>query len=143
MILVFIVNSLVVVASVMIHYECLYQLSRSVGRKGLHHRLAIIPGVFGAMLAHVAQIWLFALAYYLMHHAQGWGHFEGNFDGSFLDTVYFSFTTYTTLGYGDIEPMDELRYLAGIESLTGLLLITWTASFFFLEMQELFGKRKR
>ncbi|MFT6897577.1 MAG: hypothetical protein ACJA13_001986, partial [Paraglaciecola sp.] len=33
-------------------------------------------------------------------------------------------------------PFGDLRYLTGIESLTGLVLITWTASFLFFEMQR-------
>ena len=55
---------------------------------------------------------------------------------SLLDCVYFSFTTFTTLGFGDIEPIGDLRYLTGLEALTGLVLITWTASFLYLEMQR-------
>lgn len=50
------------------------------------------------------------------------------------DAVYFSFTNYTTLGYGDIEPGGQLRFLAGMEAITGLSLITWSASFMFMEM---------
>jgi len=44
--------------------------------------------------------------------------------------VYFSYTL------GDIEPLGNIRFLAGIESLTGLVLITWTASFLYYEMQR-------
>ena len=69
-----------------------------------------------------------------MNKAEAWGHFKGNFDGSLLDCVYFSFTSYTTLGFGDIVPFGDLRFLTGLESLTGLVLITWTASFLYLEM---------
>ena len=53
-----------------------------------------------------------------------------------MDCVYFSFTTFTTLGFGDIHPLGPIRFLTGIEALTGLVLITWTASFLFLEMQR-------
>jgi hypothetical protein len=96
-------------------------------------------GVFGALLAHVVEIWLFAFGYYFMHH-QGWGALQGNYDGSLLASAYFSFTTFTTLGFGDIEPHGDLRYLTGIESLTGLVLITWSASFLFYEMQRNWGR---
>ena len=68
--------------------------------------------------------------------AEGWGTLSGNFDGSLLDCVYFSFTTYTTIGFGDITPTGHLKYLTGLQALTGLVLITWTASFLFLEMQN-------
>ena len=69
-----------------------------------------------------------------MHKADGWGYLPGNFKGSLLDCVYYSFTTYTTGGTGDIEPIGDLRYVTGLESLTGLVLITWTAPFLYLEM---------
>jgi hypothetical protein len=89
-----------------------------------------------ALVAHSIEVRVFGLAYYLMHKAEGQGHFEGNFDGSLADSVYFSFTTLTTLDFGDIQPIGELRYLTGIEALTGLVLITWTASFLFIGMQN-------
>jgi hypothetical protein len=56
-----------------------------------------------------------------------------------MDCVYFSFTTFTTLGFGDIAPMGDIRYLTGTESLTGLVLITWTASFLYVEMRKFWG----
>jgi hypothetical protein len=34
-----------------------------------------------------------------------------------------------------------LRYLTGVEALTGLILITWSASFLFIEMQKYWGSR--
>ena len=91
-------------------------------------------GVIGALFAHALEIWILGLAFYWLHHAGNWGRLEGNFDGSLLDSGYFSFTTFSTLGYGDIEPLGALRYLAGVESLAGLLLITWSASFLYIEM---------
>jgi hypothetical protein len=50
--------------------------------------------------------------------------------------VCFSFSTYTTLSYGDIDAVGDLRHLTGLEALTGLVMITWSASFLFLEMQR-------
>ena len=44
--------------------------------------------------------------------------------GLLLDSAYLSFVTYTTVGYGDIVVDGYLRYLTGIEALTGLILIT-------------------
>lgn len=102
----------------------------------LKPRLKIVFGVFGALAAHSIEVWIFALAYYQKLKSGLFGHFEGNFDGSLLDCVYFSFTSFTTLGFGDIEPVGHIRFLTGIESLTGLVLITWSASFLFYEMQR-------
>jgi len=78
-----------------------------------------------------------------MNHAEKWGHLSGEFNGSLMDCAYFSFTVYTTLGFGDIQPNGHLRYLTGIESLTGLVLITWTASFLYFEMQRYWDVGKK
>ena len=136
MIKVFILNTLVVFLAVMLHYEFLFRITLLVPKMKIKHRFRIVIGIFGALVAHAIEIWIFALAYYFMHHAEGWGHLEGNYNGSLMDTGYFSFTTFTTLGFGDIEPNGHLRFLTGIESLTGLVLITWTASFLYYEMQR-------
>lgn len=102
----------------------------------IRYNLRMAVGVFGVLIAHAIEVWVFALSYYLMVRAEGWGHFEGNFHGSIGDCAYFSFTTFTTLGFGDIAPIGPVRYLTGIESLTGLVLITWSASYLYFEMQR-------
>jgi hypothetical protein len=130
------VNCLVVIIVVLIHYEFLYRMTRLLPTLSIKHRYRILVGVAGSLIAHVVEIWVFALAYFIMIGTLGWGSFSGHFEGSLLDCFYFSFTTYTTLGFGDIQPFGEVRYLTGIESLSGLLLITWTASFLYLEMQK-------
>lgn len=139
MIYVFLLNTLVVAIAVVVHYEALYHLSVLLPKINIKNRLRIVLGVFGALLAHVVEIWIFAFAYCFMHRSDGWGNLKGDFDGGIIDCSYFSFTTFTTLGFGDIHPVGYLRYLTGIESLTGLVLITWTASFLFCEMQKSWG----
>ena len=134
MITVILVNLFVIGVAVMIHYEFLHQVTLLMPRVRIPHRFRIVMGVFVALTAHAVEVWIFAVSFFLMHKAEGWGHLEGNFAGSLLDCVYFSFTTYTTLGTGDIVPHGDLRYLTGLESLTGLVLITWSASFLYLEM---------
>ena len=136
MVAIFAINSFIVALVVMIHYEILYHLSTFIPRMKIKHRLRIVFGVLGALTAHALEIWIFAFAYYFMDHAEGWGHFKGDFTGTLFDCGYFSFTTFSTLGFGDIVPIGDLRYLTGIESLTGLVLITWTASFLYFEMQR-------
>jgi len=136
MITVFLVNLAVIGLAVMIHYEFLHRITLLLPNMLIRHRFRIVLGVFLALTAHAVEVWIFGISFYLMHHADGWGQLAGNFNGTLLDCVYFSFTTYTTLGFGDIEPQGDLRFLTGLESLTGLLLITWTASFLYLEMSR-------
>ncbi len=129
-------NGTLVTIVVVIHYECLNLLTNRLSLFNIRHRLKIVLGVLGCLIAHAIEVWVFAIAYYLMHHAADYGTLSGAFSGYLIDCVYYSFTTYTTLGFGDIVPSDNIRYLTGIESLTGLVLISWTASFLYLEMQR-------
>ena len=141
MIATIVINGAILMLAVVIHYEMLYRLSVIIPKLRIRYRFRVLCGVFGALTAHVLEIWLFALGYYFMIHFERFGSLEGNFDGSLLDCSYFSFSTYTTLGFGDIQPLGNLRFLAGLEALTGLVLITWSASFLFIEMQKFWTLR--
>ena len=137
----FIINAFIVITAVVIHYETLYLLAKKLPTFQVIHRYRVLLAVMVIMLAHVVEIWLFAIGYYVMIHTADFGTLSGNINLSLLDCSYFSFTTYTTLGYGDIEPSGYIRFLTGLESLTGLVLITWSAPFVFLEMQKYWPKR--
>jgi hypothetical protein len=136
MITAFIINSLLVATAILVHYEMLYRLSLLIPKLKMKHRFRIVFGIFGTLVAHVLEIWLFALGYYFMILSGNFGDLTGAFTASLVDCVYFSFVTYTSLGLGDISPGGDIRFLAGLEALTGLVLITWTASFMFIEMQK-------
>lgn len=136
------INMAIVSAAVIIHYEMLRLLSLNITKMTIKHRLRVLSGIFGALVAHIFEIWLFAFGYFLMSKVQGLGTLQGNYDGSLIDSVYFSITTYTSLGFGDVVPLGHIRFLAGLEALTGLVLITWTASFMFIEMQKFWRSLK-
>jgi ion channel len=136
MLLIFIINTFIVALAVIVHFEMLSLLSRSMPRLTIRYRFRIAIGIFGALIAHIIEIWLFAFAYYALIHTGKFGNLLGIAEANLMDCAYFSFITYTTLGYGDVVPVGHLRFLAGLESLTGLVMITWTASFMFFEMQK-------
>jgi Ion channel len=125
-----------VAATVVIHYEVLRLLWITIPRLRMKHRVRVVIGVFGTICGHIIEVCIFGLAFYLMIRYGDFGSLDGRFDGSLTDAVYFSFTNYTTVGYGDIEPSGQLRFLAGMEAITGLSLITWSASFMFMEMMK-------
>ncbi len=142
---IFLFNCAVIGIAVLIHYETLYRLALLLPKLGIAPRFRVLCGILGAFLAHVLEIWLFAFGYYLLLSWEGMGELGGNFDGSLLDCSYFSFSNYTSLGYGDIEPFGHIRFLAALEALTGLIMIGWTASFMYIEMQKFWvaGKGRR
>lgn len=136
MLLTYAFNSLLVAMAVWIHFEALNLLTKFIPKLPVRPRLRILFGVFGALIAHIIEVWTFAIGYYFMVHNGGFGVLQGHFDNSLMDCSYFSFVSYTSLGFGDIVAKGDIRFLAGLEALTGLVLITWTASFMFIEMQK-------
>ncbi|MDG2271110.1 MAG: potassium channel family protein [Halioglobus sp.] len=134
--IVYLINMFVVGIVVCLHYEVLHRINILTPLLPQRHRLRIVLGVLIVLAAHAIEMWLFGIVYYLMNKADDWGYLAGNFNGELLDCVYFSFTAYTSLGFGDIVPHGDLRFLAALEALTGLVLITWTASFLYLRMTK-------
>ncbi|HEY5702272.1 MAG TPA: ion channel [Gammaproteobacteria bacterium] len=141
MTLALIINIVLVSLAVLIHYEMLFRLSRIIPRLKMRYRFRVVIGIFGSLLAHIIEIWIFAIGYYLMIHSGKFGTLTGNISHTILDCAYFSFVTYTSLGIGDIVPEGNIRFVTGLEALTGLVLITWSASFLFIEMQKFWRDR--
>ena len=136
-----IINGALIAVAVMIHYEILRVLSVAIPKWPIQHRLKVVVGLLGALTAHVLEIWVFGFGYYFLAMNPEFGNLIGSYEHSLLDSVYFSFVMYTSLGIGDIAPVGNLRFLAGLETLTGLVLITWTASFMYIEMQRFWERR--
>ena len=44
--------------------------------------------------------------------------------------------TFSTVGFGDIAPVGPIRFTSATEALCGFVLITWSASFTYLEMEK-------
>lgn len=133
----YLINILVVMVVVSVHYEFLYHAYQLIPKMPFNPRFRILFGVGTALVAHTVEVWIFAVVYYLLILNGHFGGLEGHFNGEFLDCVYFSFTTFSTLGFGDIYPVGDIRYITGISSLTGMVLVSWTASFLYIEMQKL------
>ena len=131
---------LAVLLSTSVHYLFLRHLNRGARLTDRFPQIRLGYGVIVSLIAHSIEITLFALAY-RASIASGFGTLEGNFEGTIADHLYFSYAAFTTVGFGDIVPTGPLRLLAGMEALTGFVLITWTASFLYLEMSRLWRQQ--
>lgn len=137
-------TGLAVCAAVLVHYEGLSLLSRWLTR--LHaskRRRKVLYGIFGVLALHVAEIWIFGLTGWGLLHVANTGSVAGVHALGLLDAVYLAAATYTTLGFGDLAPVGPIRFLAGTMALTGFVLITWSASFTYLEMSRDWRERER
>ena len=123
-----------VIVCVLMHYEAL----RLIGRAAVairDHRRSVLVVIFGVVAAHLAEITLYAVALWL-GHALGLGALSGTTTPRAAQYFYLSAETYTTLGMGDVYPSGELRLIAALEPLIGMLLIGWSGSYTYLAVQR-------
>src|SRR5689334_7911074 len=85
-----------------------------------HQGAAILFVVLGLMLMPTIEVWLYAGAFL----AIGALH-------DFETAIYFSTTSFTTLGYGDVVLDKQWRLVGAIEGANGLLLFGWSTAFLF------------
>jgi hypothetical protein len=139
--LVVLVTALTVALAVLMHYEGLRWISARLNRLTTVRRRKVLFGVYAVVLLHVAEIWLFGTAMWVLMQVPEAGGLSGTADASFFDVVYLSANTFSTVGFGDVVPVGPLRFLCGTEALSGFILITWSASFVYLEMREFWRLR--
>lgn len=128
--------TVMVILTILLHYEVLRFTSQHIADLPVAPRTRIIAVVCAAFAAHTGAVWLYAGAYWVLVVHLGMGGFSGATVGGFQDCLYFSAITYTSLGLGDIFPTSHARLLAGVESLNGLVMIAWSASFTYLMMEK-------
>ncbi len=101
------------------------------------HRQIMFVMVAGIFIAHAMAIIIYAVTYWVLIHYAGFSDLSGNISDHFPTYLYFSSTSYSSLGVGDVIPVKGLRFLAGIEAINGLILITWSAAFTYFSVQQL------
>ena len=95
---------------------------RGDGAREPGHRLVqaglILAVVLGVLGLHGIEIWLFAGLYLLLGEI-----------GTLEEALYFSASTFSTLGYGDVVLSASWRLVAAMEGIIGFLLIGWSTAF--------------
>src|SRR5215510_1317593 len=80
----------------------------------------MIPTVSVLMATHALEVIVWSLAYSLVDAVP---------PGANL--VYFAFVNYTTLGYGDVVPVERWHLLGPITAMNGVLLFGWSTAVIF------------
>lgn len=125
-----------VALTMLMHYDVLRVLSLRLPTLALRNRTKLLVVVAATFLAHTAEMAVYGTALYVLVTLGNVGDLGPLAAPTLANCLYFSAETYTSLGFGDITPRGPLRLLAGIEALNGLLLIGWSASYIFLEMDR-------
>ncbi len=87
--------------------------------------------VLWLFLATVIEVWIWAILYLVL-----------GAHGTLEEAVYFSTSTFTTLGFGDIVLDEEWRVLSSFEAANGLLMFGWTTALVFAAVQWVYAGRK-
>lgn len=130
------ITGLIVIATVLVHQSGLSYLNHRHHALSTLDRRRVLAAIFVVLGLHVVEIWLFGLGFWALLMWSPAGTIVGAPAAGLLDCIYFSAATYTTVGFGDLAPQGPIRFLAGTEALTGFVLITWSASFTYLQMER-------
>ena len=122
--------------TVLFQYEGLTLIWRWLSTHTGHRRVKVLYGIFSLLVLHMLEILVFAATLWLLVLWPPCGRLDGGEVSGFVDYVYFSAVTFSTVGFGEIWPVGPIRVLCAVEALAGLVLITWSASFTYLEMQK-------
>jgi ion channel len=118
-----------VALTVIIHFAgllILMWLLRARGHRFRAHESAVGQGaaivfvVLGLVAIHTVEIWIYAVVYYALTALP-----------DFEAALYFSTTSFTTIGYGDVVLDRNWRLFGAIEGANGLLLFGWSTAFLF------------
>jgi Ion channel len=95
------------------------------GRQSMRLTIVMIATVSVAtvpvlMAAHFLEVMVWALTYIIVDAAPAGA-----------DPVYFAFVNYTTLGYGDVIPVERWRLLGPITAMNGVLMFGWSTAVIF------------
>jgi hypothetical protein len=55
----------------------------------------------------------------------------------FEASLYFSLTSYTTVGYGDVVPLPTWRLVGPLEAAVGVLMLSWSTGFIVAAVQQI------
>jgi hypothetical protein len=86
---------------------------------------AMVATVGVLMIAHVAEVIVWSLLYRILSVAP---------PGA--DVLYFAFVNYTTLGYGDVVPVEHWRLLGPMAAMNGVLLFGWSTAVIFEVLRQ-------
>lgn len=131
---------ILVLCTVLIHLLALKTIYTYLNRNNSHPIIQIGMAVYTLMIAHFIEVVIFATGFYITVEYAAIGNVKGEFSGDFREYIYFSLTSYTSLGIGDVYPYGPVRLITGIEALTGLLMIGWSASITYLCMHNAWFK---
>lgn len=85
--------------------------------------------------SHIIHIWMWAIAYLVLDVFHG--------DRSLELALYFSSSSFTTVGFGDVFLDEQWRMLSAVESVNGFLLFGWSTAFIFEMIMQIYRREAK
>ncbi len=98
---------------------------RATSRPSLRLVAVMIATVSVFMAAHIAEVAVWALAYRIVGAVPPGTAF-----------FYFAFVNYTTLGYGDVTPIERWHLLGPMTAMNGVLLFGWSTAVIYAVLRK-------
>lgn len=103
-----------------------------------HRYLGLLATFWGLALLHLLEIAIGALVLALVLSGEGTGSLSEGFGSTAADFLYLAGTSFGTLGYTQLDATGPIRLLIMVLSLSGFMLITWSATFIYTIWGESF-----
>jgi hypothetical protein len=97
----------------------------ATSRQSLRLIAVMIAAVSVLMAAHLAEVLVWSFAYTIVSIAP---------PGT--DLIYFAFVNYTTLGYGDVLPVERWQLIGPMTAMNGVLLFGWSTAVIFAVLRR-------
>lgn len=119
--------TVMVALTVLVHFLGMVGLSSFAKRRAATGHLpatiarqagVVLVVILSLFVLHTIEIWLYAWLYLIL------GEFE-----TLEAALYFSTSTFTTVGFGDLYLDEKWRLLSAIQSANGFLLIGWSTAY--------------
>lgn len=113
------------------------RIAKSASTKKISHPslsliAVMIPTVSVLMVTHALEVIVWSLAYSIVDAAP-----------TDANLVYFAFVNYTTLGYGDVVPVERWRLLGPMTAMNGVLLFGWSTAVIFEVLRKALALQQR
>lgn len=113
------------------------RVARTTGMKKISHPslfliAVMIPTVSVLMVTHAFEVIVWSLTYSIVGAAP-----------TDANLVYFAFVNYTTLGYGDVVPVERWRLLGPMTAMNGVLLFGWSTAVIFEVLRKALALQQR
>ncbi len=118
------------VVIIIFHYWGLRTITR-FSRRFTSHFLMSVTVVIFLFLIHIIEILWYALMLYFAFDIVGLNGFQGDTVLLPLDFLHVAASSFTTLGSLSVTPQQELALLIDSISLTGFMMLTWSATYYY------------